>query len=196
MSNFLKVLLTVVVAVIASVVTIVSFTPDQLGAVRQEADVYTNGAQLGDEIIAWKSGKIGVGSNQVTYCPKNGRKTYFDRAEVSLAANSAGTQTASSTFLLYVATSTYAGSTDNFGTPAMSYFLVNGALIATSTNKLTLSSTSTDAGIGTLWTDDGQCVTVQMQSTFDCVANGLCEMATSTNRGFDLLYKLRFHYQK
>ena len=133
---------------------------------------------------------IGAGANQGAWLNNTGHGVSLDTGAVYM------TGTASSTFNVYVGTSTKATATDQFNlttAPFWSQFIDAAAI-----------STSTPAGIwadninnhksgkvGTLYVPSGTYV-LMVANTF-CKASGACETATSTNRGWSSL-NLSFTY--
>lgn len=135
--------------------------------------------------------QIGRGANQASWKNTTGRTVYVRLGDVEMAG------TASSTFKVYVGTSTAATVTNVFSlttAPLWSQF-IDGAQIATATpagvwaDNITNHKTSYP---GTIQVNSGQYFTL-VASTF-CSTVGACETATSTNRGWSTL-TLPFQYQ-
>lgn len=155
--------------------------------------VFENGLQEGSVLETWEYRTAKNGTNQASVRNLSGRDRFVTLARVSVIADGAGTITASSSYLIYVATSSSATISDDFSQPANTFFLINGPLIATSSNKNTFTSTTTDTGFGTLLWPDGEYIVMQLQEEFGCTSNGSCETATSSDRGFDLEFAFKWH---
>lgn len=166
------------------------------GNVTSQVDVYTNGVGIGPEYATFsRSGTIGAGANQGSWCnlsssPGLGRTAYIDLATITTSG------TASSSFKFYIATSTTARISNDFTAPFGS--LINGFTIATSSPATTTSSIEQKrSGFAVIPVTVGQCVVTQMQASNGSVCasvGGLCESATSTNRGFNIDWYLRGYY--
>lgn len=169
---------------------------EDAGSTRNIVDNFVNGAQLGSDIELWKSATLTSGDNQDSVQNTTGRVQFYTAAEVAMIADSAGTETASSSYLFYVSTSSVATITDDFAAPSNTFFLIEGGLFATSSSKSVLSATTTSAGDGVLRVEDREFLVVLMIEEFGCIANGACETATSSTRGFDVDWRLKYHYQR
>lgn len=165
------------------------------GNVTSQVDVYTNGVGIGPDYAFFsRSGTLGTGVNQGAWCNSGvqglGRTAFVEFAAVSL------TGTASSTFNVYVGTSTTRTFSSDFTAPWAA--LMNGARFATSSTATTTSSTDTRrSGYGVVQVPVGQCVVTQVQAAgAGCLsAGGSCESATSTNRGTNFDWVIRGYYK-
>lgn len=154
------------------------------GNITQQQDFYTNGVGIGpDYVMFTRNGVIGTSQNEGFWTNRTGRTVYINRADVT------STGTASSTYRIYVGTTTAPTALDDFSAPYAS--LVNGFLWATSTAATTTSSIGArnTTNTGVIPVADGQSVFVQLQAVNDnrCAAALRCETATSTNRGITRL---------
>lgn len=190
-----KIIISIAVVLVAGLLALGFIRADQSNVPSQaqslEGDVMNtptenpNGESLGGIFENMAGGTIGAGRNQASFRNTYGKPIYVYLADVST------TGTASSSFTLYVATSSTATIADNFTAPFSS--IINGFLLATSSVATTTSNYDTPKNSRVVKVNSGQYVVFQLQSTFDCVSNGLCETATSTNRGFNLVWRAKFH---
>jgi hypothetical protein len=131
------------------------------------------------------------GTNQAYWKNTTGRTVYVALGDLEMAG------TASSTFKAYVGTSTAASATNVFSlttAPLWSQF-IDGAQVATGTPAGVVADNITNHKTsypGTLQVNSGQYMLL-VASTF-CTADGACNTATSTNRGWSTL-TLPFAYQ-
>lgn len=179
---------------------------DELGIGAIELDVHT--------------GKLGSGVNQAYWANNTGHSVFIDYATLALIGDSTGLRTASSTFRFFVATSTASSVSDNIGNafnmnPINYRSVMDGWLVATST---TATSTTNiylaNAGVsidnygsttaandnltqsGPVEIRQGEYVNIYFKQEnplyCDGLANGrFCEAATSTARGFDVLWMFK-----
>lgn len=153
------------------------------GPVKNVPDFYTNGVGIGQDVFFSKTVSIPAGKNQAAWCNTGpngfGKTVLVDNAEFGFSSG-----TASSSDLLYVATSTSATIANDYARPTGDYLLIDGASFATSTpGSRFYVSTSTSAGRGLVAVPVGSCVNFQVQEKYACKSVGACETATSTNRG-------------
>lgn len=151
------------------------------GNVTQQIDYYTEGVGVSDVVFISPYGTIGAGANQGAWENTTGRTVYANKADFGWNSG-----TASSTWSFWVATSSAATLGANGNTvPTNTYRLIGGAITATSSTPILVTSTSTDNGTtqGTLRIADNEFLVFKFVETFGCIANGACETATSTNRG-------------
>jgi hypothetical protein len=169
-------------------------TPD-VGGQRSGQQSFVDGATLGSETVGYVSGTIEQGISQGSWKNNLGVPVYVDLVEVRNTAATAST----SAFILDVGTSTtatiaYSGATyrETWGT------LVNGRTIASSTPANTVIS-----NIGNGLTRR-QVIRVEVDEyvVFTFVAPELCsealhvcDTATTTSRGFNLDWKLRYNFK-
>lgn len=180
-------------------------TDDNTGGLyHPNREVFEEGIVLGLDIAEqYVYGKMDAGENEFAWQNRTGRTVYFDLAEMSLVANSAGILSASSSMRTYAATSTTATIADDYSRPSALHFLIDGGLIATGTPQHTISATSTDSGVGSLWVNNNEFLvfTIQNASGAGGVSpnpacdGSTCENATSTNRGFDVEVQARYHWK-
>ena len=169
-------------------------TPD-VGGQRSGQQTFTEGATLGSETVGYGSGTIEQGISQASWRNTTGQPVYVDLVEVRNTAATAST----SAFILDVGTSTastitYSGATyrDTWGT------LINGRTLASSTPANTVVS---NIGNG-LTRREVIRVEVDEYVVFTFVAPELCsqvlhvcDTATTTSRGFNLGWKLRYNFK-
>lgn len=155
-------------------------------------DKYVNGLFLGNDYVDFtKSGTIPAGQNEAYYTNRSGRRQYISLASIDTNG------TASSSFKFYVGTTT-STTINDFTAPYSS--LINGFTIATSTVATTTSSIESHlSGSAVIPVADGVTVFVQIQAANGAVCassgSGICESATSTNRGFNPKWVLHGYYQ-
>ena len=131
---------------------------------------------------------LGAGVNYAGFLNATGQTIYVTEAKVNMVANAASSVTASSTYLLDIATSTIEHIAD-FSNPFSS--IIDSYQISTSTvgTNFTLNSIK-DAGTNgrnVVPVADGQYVGVLLTAKGGNTTGGASwESATSTNRGFDL----------
>lgn len=149
---------------------------------------FVDGITPGDTTILTKVVTIGPGQNQASWVNNLGKTVYVDPYGTSLSYESG---TASSSWLVYVGTSTAASATyTDYARPAPTALLVDGALIATSSPATqTRIGTTTTAGTG-FAVAPGERVIFNIQERFACKTIGTCETATSSNRGVNTFYGL------
>lgn len=162
--------------------------PEQrAGSTRISRDEFTTGATLQDATVFYKKLTIGASENQASFQLKEGKLAY-----VSLEyARTTGTAT-TSPFRLQAGTSTAATITNTLAAPTQTQFTLLDFAIASSSAATTTNSLH---GAGSNWgvvtvADNGWVNLVLIQGdnaesrTPDPSCNGgLCETATSTNRG-------------
>lgn len=160
------------------------------GNVVNTANQYVAGTCLGSLPVCenWAGGKIEAKSNQASWRNTTGGVVYVDLAELATDG------TASSSFKLYVGTSTAATIASDFTAPFAS--LINGVILATST--IATTTTNYDVAAQTphsIRVADGVYVNFQLQEKDSnaCGVAGTCETATSSNRGFNLQWRLQYH---
>jgi hypothetical protein len=161
-----------------------------LGAVNTTVDEYPSGVRFGDiATVNWAGGDIGQSANQAYWLNTLGRPVYMDLAEVISDG------TASSAMRVSVGTSTATRITDDFAAPYST--LVDNAAMATGSVKIILNSQK-DAGTNgrsaiVVQANEYVNVTLRQDRTGACTG-ATCETSTSTNRGFNLKWRLRYHY--
>ena len=180
----------------------------QLGDVYQNQGDFPNCAKLGARVTCWSTVSIGQSANQGFIRNTTGGKIYVDLAEIiPTATTSLATAVASSTFKFYVGTSTTASISNDFSAPYAT--LIDGQQIATSTasnntirvlNSIKNASTTGNTvqstnEKGVIEVADGLYVFFTWQSmSAGCTQTAICDAATSTNRGFNAIGNLRYHY--
>lgn len=182
------------------ILTIAVFHPDavkKLGSqIQSEPFWFTNGIQLGlqGELNNSVSLKMLNGQNQVSWLNNTGAPVTFRGTDVYATLVNAGSSTvtvASTSMLLYAATSTTSTTTDKL-TP-LTGLLFDKVLIATSTPQGTsVGVYATSAFTGSneeaaLTIPNGTYLIFVMEPPVFPNCGGGCEQATSTNRGFNLL---------
>lgn len=170
---------------------------DIKGVVLESPYVFKAGHGDGGNFLAISAdGEINAGANQAAWRNTTGRTVYVLPENVSIGYT---TGTASSTWTLYVGTSTSATFT-NYARPTPTNLLMDGASIATSTIatggiSVARVGTTTSAGFGFAVPPLGY-VVFDVQEAYACKSIGLCETATSTNRGVTkFFWTLRGHYK-
>lgn len=153
---------------------------------------YINGLQLGNNPTVFENMQamtIGTGQNQASWQNTTGATIWIDTPEMYfLPTTTNASMVASSSVAFYFGTSSTAVIANNFARPA-GLLPIDGALIATSTRgQVTVTSTSTTAGIkAVIPVQNGEWVFGLVESNGCTSATaGLCETATSSNRGFNV----------
>ena len=167
------------------------------GAVLQQQDIYSNGAGFGgDNVLFTRNGVVGAGFNSGSWQNRTGRTVYIDLATITT------TGTASSSSLVYgYATSTLPSTTYDFTAPtSANRMAINAFPIATSSAATTTSSIEKRLAGGVISVPDGWYFVVLLRqdttnADIACAAAGLCETATSTNRGFNLEWFFRGYFK-
>jgi len=150
----------------------------------------TGGITIGEETEYFEAGTLALGDAQDCIVFNKASVGFFDRAESYING------TASTTLELNVATSSSA----TLGQDANPYAeLIDSYLIATSTaNKLVNSEENQGTnGVSAIPVTSSEYVCVGLTDPYqiDGTCTGvLCENSTSTNRGYTLNYKLKYHY--
>lgn len=139
---------------------------------------FPEGVKNGDLTRVSKSITIGSGANQTAFRNTTGRTIYVAPYSVSFGFTS-GTATSSSSF--YVGTSTASTFTD-FARPTPVHLIVDGGIFATSTTGTAIKQATTTPGYA-FAIPDGSYLIFDVQERFACKSDGICNTATSTNRG-------------
>lgn len=201
----------VVVAIVAIVGIFVSIShPSSPAPVSEEQNVGGERAGLQDFNDGIRVGKgtyntngfaatVPVGANQVVIFTNNiGRDVIVDYSEVSVTS----AQTASSSYTAFVvATSSTVGAWADYGAiaPTKAYS-IGGVAIATSTTASTTDSVfaiARGSGNGSVLVPAGQKLVGYFRlNTTACnpAVVGLCEVSTSTNRGFNPVFRASVHW--
>lgn len=156
---------------------------------------FSSGYGFGNNASLYLSNKLtlGVGVNQAAFQNLTGKTITVDTGRFDL------TGTASSTVAVYVGTSTTATVTNQFSLVTVPFWaqLISAGAIATSTNGTYTSQLDNfvnhksgyPAEIQVL---NGQYLLVAVQSF--CTADGACNTATSSNRGWTASVPFTYHY--
>lgn len=193
MSTLKKLFAFAAVAIVIVIAAIASYEPSSVtpqngtkdtggsGTQHNTPESFNSGVDFGDGYITFsKSGVIAAGSNQASWRNTTGR-TVFVKPENTEIGYTSGT--ASSSLLFFVATSTGATLSNNYAHPGGSVFGIDGATVATSTpSPRWFNGTTTTSG-AVIPVLDGAYLNFQVQEKFACKTVGVCETATSTNRG-------------
>lgn len=163
---------------------------------------FGSGIKLGDVNQNWlPTVTLTNGQDQVGYTNTSGKDILVDYGEVQMIANGAGLNIASSTFRVTMFATTTAVVPDNqdFTTVSASSTALIIGVWATSTQATTTNSVQnvTLGGQGTVRVPSGSTLITYLQrNTTLCgaVAATVCEAATSTNRGFDVKIRARYHF--
>lgn len=208
-----KVLIWLVVAVAVVVLLISVFdkksgvpVDQSTGLSQTNIGEFPEGVKNGDLFERWFTKTLPPGTNSVAlFTNRTGR----DVVAVLGSADILTGQTASSTsnVSLFATTSTSIATVQDFtaltGTP-LKNFLINSVTIATSSTATTTSSIYAVAvakGNGMVVVPDGSTVWGYLQqnttlAATSCVSLGLCESATSTNRGFNPVFNVKIYSPK
>ncbi len=160
--------------------------------VNNSGSQFTNGASFGPTGINtnWAGDKIYAKTNQASWLNNTGMTQYVDLLDVSTDG------TASSTFKIFAVATTSALTTlYDFTAPAGGLLAINGFSFSTSTTATTTSSIDKAIAGHVIRVPDGSRINIYLQAVDNrlCPATGLCETATSTNRGFNLFWRLHYH---
>lgn len=141
---------------------------------------------------------IGPGQNQASWCNTGPGIVVYDAWAFLQSTTTAYNSLSSSTYNVYVGTSTGATIKNDFlGYTAA---LINGALFATSTQSNQViadnSASHSASSTSTVYVASGVCLNLQVQQTYGCTADAKCNTATSSARGWSslsvpFLYKQR-----
>lgn len=190
-----NILITVAVAFVVSlgVVSFMGITKsDTFGSVRQVADEFVQGLRLGQSpntLINSFTLTLKARDNQETWRNTTGGTVYVFLANVTTAG------TASSSMALFMGTSSVATLTSDFTDPFSS--IIDNVYVSTSTTATTTSSIArhnTASSDGAIPVADGEYVFLQMQSLYSCTTVGVCETATSSNRGITTVKAKVFYH--
>lgn len=208
--NKKPIVISVVSLVVALIAVFIGFAAYDQVAAPALAGVYANqnvasGAGAGIDFgplpvnVNWYGGKIGPKANTAFYHNVSGGPQYVDYAEISTD------NIASSSFKIYGFSTTTAPRTlYDFVAPAQgatTTLLINGFTFATTTTATTTTSDDSKGGGGsfsgsTAFVPNNGYFIFQLQSLgIACVSqpNGTCDSATSTNRGFNLQWRVQVH---
>lgn len=212
MSNTQKVVLGAIAIVIVVIATITlasrsngpvatpaSSSEEGLGAssgypVNNTTQGFYGGVDLGGGYVTFsKGGVISTGQNQGSWRNTTGRVVYILPEQSSIGYQ---TGTASSSLLFYSATSSASTLSNDYAHPGGLVFGVDGATVATSTaGPRMFVGTTTNSG-AVIPVADGQYYVFQIQDRYACKAVGVCETATSTNRGItNFIWRLQGFYK-
>lgn len=167
-----------------------------LGAVRPIADEFTQGLKLGygqNTLINSFRLTIGAGSNEAAWKNTTGETVYV------YLADAVTTGTASSSYYLYIATSSSATVSNDFSAPFSSIidtFAIATSSVATTTSSIDKHKVSNN---GVIPVAHNEYVLMTLQANTTACANagaalGLCETATSTNRGITSIVARVFYH--
>jgi hypothetical protein len=144
--------------------------------------------------VNWAGDKIYAKSNQAYWKNTTGMTQYVDYAEFDTD------NTASSSYKIYVmATTSPLRTLYDFTAPTSSNgkMMINGFAIATSSTATTTTNLSGNGSQDTtVQVPDGSYVVyylTALNGTLCASQGGQCESATSTNRGFNAYWRLRYH---
>lgn len=167
------------------------------GDVRNVGEFAPNGIGFGNLPVTWSSegGKILAKSNTAFWKNVTGKTQYVDYVEVSTD------NFASSSMKIYAfSTSTAVRTLYDFVAPAQqatTTLLINAFTIATSSQATTTTNIDKAFSGKTAIVPNNSLIVIQMQTANGAVCassgSGICESATSTNRGFNLQWRIRFH---
>lgn len=166
------------------------------GPVKNTPDNYTNGVAIGGDFVQFaKNGTISRGANQAHWTNNTGRTVFVSPEDTVLGFTSG---TASSSWNFYVSTTTSTSVTD-FARPTGSQLLIDGARISTSTGvggaAIARHGTTTASGV-LVAVPNGSSIVFNVQEAYACKAVGVCETATSTNRGVtDFFWRFVGYYK-
>lgn len=163
---------------------------ENVGGERAGLQEFIDGIKPGDATLFTKKGTIPATENQGSWKNRLGQTVYIDAVNFGYTSG-----TATSSLLFYVATTSAGTISSDYAHPGGLIFPIDGATVATSSASRIFSATSTTSGFGSLPVLDGESVTFQVQERFACKVNGLCETATSSNRGItNFSWYFRAHY--
>lgn len=160
---------------------------DRAGSIKTNRDEFTQGAKLGDGAVQYKKVTIGASENQVSIKNNEGKTAYYSVEY----ASTFGTATASP-FRLQAGTSTAATISNTLATPPQNQFsLLNFAVASSSVATTTNGFHGSGANWGMGAVKDGEFFNLVLIQGDDAESRkpdascdgGLCETATSTNRG-------------
>lgn len=206
--NILLWVVTIVIGIIAIVGCYTAFQRvNNLGA---SGDIVTNivtylkGLKIGDSTQKTIVKQMASGQNTVLlYTNNTGYDVYVDYGEMNILTGSTASST--SKVSVFATTSTSISTVNNYATLANgntgAKTLIDSVLIATSSTATTTSSiyaSKANAGNGAILVPTGYSVWGMLQqntsATTGCYGvTGLCEVATSTRRGFDPVFMLSLH---
>lgn len=164
------------------------------GVVLEAVHVFKNGhGDGGSHVTFTKDGEIGPGANQGAWRNTTGRDVFIERGELAFTSG-----TASSSMLVYAATSSAATISNDYARPGGLNLLIDGATFATSTpaTRFFTSTTTPDGSRSGILVRSGEYLVFQVQERYGCKTVGACETATSTNRGISkFFWYLKGHYK-
>lgn len=213
-----QITITAVVALVISLVVGFTFfngptdqsnVDDQAGSIRQTQDTFANGIGFSGGVENVIGGTIGTSDNQDSWKNTTGKDVYFTYGvAIPIATSSSPTgPLASSTMRVLMGTSTAATISDyaNPSTQSTGVFMTWVVATSTGSRSLIASSTATFGGLGNAGTKN--VVRVAQNEYFNvaiiasgsgapsatvCVVGGVCESATSTQRGYNLRWFAKY----
>lgn len=168
---------------------------DAGGSLEEDQVVFVNGIQEGSVLETWGYETLVNGQNQKTVL-NTGRDRYVTLSRVSAIDDASGTNLASSTYVAYVGTTTDSTISDDYARTTNNLMLIDGGIIATSTKGLSITSTTTDSGQGTLLWKANEYLFVHIQQRYLCKeepTGSTCETATSSVRGFNIEWAFKWN---
>lgn len=176
------------------------------GLTQADLGQFPEGIKNGDQFERWETATLPAGSAAVPiFTNRSGRdvEAFFGSVDIPTG------QTASSTSLvsIFATTSTSIASTYDFlsstGLAAFKSILISQIVIATSSTATTTNSVLSvvqGKGNGSIVVPDGQTVFGYLQQNratgngcFNGAQTGLCESATSSNRGFNPVFNVKVY---
>lgn len=167
-------------------------------SVNETKDVFINGLQLGGQTEYWSDTfTIGTADNNDGWQNLTGKTVYVDRVDVEIVDGAA-----SSTMVFDVATS----SSENLSDTSDPYSeFIDSQAISTSTPAGRVLNTIADSGTngtGVVQVDDQEYVSLRFlqgntsgTTALGSCSSGVCETATSTNRGFNVDWRLHYYFE-
>lgn len=209
MKNSTKIVLSILGILVVGLISLIIFrayhapiTTDgqNLGAgdVRNPGETFPNGVSFGKPQsidVNWAADKIPAKSNFAFWKNTTGQKVWVDYAEISTDG------TASSTYKIFgFATSTaYNAALYDFTAPAMNattWIAISSFQFATSSAATTTTNIDRAAAGKTVPVANGSYFIFNLMNVDSGCASqssGVCETATSSKRGFNLPWRIRYH---
>lgn len=167
-----------------------------VGGERAGLQEFNDGIKAGDLASKFVSKKLEPLQNSAKlYCNTTGKDLMLEYGEVVITTG----ETASTTYLgsIFATTSTSIAAAQDYLAPAFSKQMLLSTKIATSTTASTTNSIMSNRigqGVGSVLVANNACVFGYLQNveaSGPACSGGLCETATSSNRGFNPIFNIR-----
>lgn len=177
-----------------------SSSPTKVGAgdiVQQYPSYWTNGINIGSRFVTAVPLNLKDKQNQVAWLNNTGQVVMASNFKAIIVPSGKGAKTASSTYIMDVATSTTATITNSAAPIAYPTLIDTYSLATSTTNNIVINSGKNGGtnGQSTIAIAPNQYLILVLENPYNQACTGsVCETATSTNRGFNLSASAEINY--